>query len=527
MTVRDLARASNQVTKADASVCIIGAGIAGLTLAYGLAQKGLDVILLESGDTTVDGEAESFNEIDNVNGRWTGAFRSRCRGLGGTSRRWGGRTIPIALEEARARPYLDSDGWPFALDDLAAYTPQVEKLLRLDGSSYEADLYGDDTAPDPDFRLRWAKWPSFADCNLAVRLNRQVLANPNVMIWTNATVTGFTMKAGSDRLGLVTAGHRSGHSIEVSARHFVFAAGAVESTRLMLWMHRHLGRPGCATSGLGRYFQDHLSLTAARVVRHDAKLSNDLLGYRFHRSIRRSLHLELSPEAQSRNGVGSAFAYVSMDLQSSALGAVKKIARQWQQGGINARELAGLSRHGDVIARSLYWRYFRRRLYVPPSVDFHIEICAEQVPHWDNSITLSDRTDRLGVPLAKVQWAPRAEDERTLRVSVDRLKSFWARSGWDKQASLVVLPAANGSERNLIDSVVDYYHPSGTTRMGENPNSSVVSANLTSHDLPNLSILSTSVFPRAGSANPTFTLMRMALRLADFLGEKRSSVGEY
>ena len=517
MTVRDLAKAQADHFDASATVCIIGAGMAGLTLAHGLALKGVNVLLLESGGERADAEAESLNEIDNVNNRWTGATRSRCRGIGGTSRLWGGRSIPIATTEAGPRPHLNSDGWPMSLEELSPYTPQVEKLFELDSSSYEADLFAYEGEADPDFNIRWAKWPAFAKCNLAATLHTQVIANPGVTIWTNATVTGFDFDAGDGRLTSVTASHQSGSRIKVSARRFVIAAGTVETTRLMLWMQRQPGHGLGRASQLGRYFQDHINLRAAKIERHRLRESNELLGYRFVKSTRRSIHLELSPQTQARNRVGSAFAYISMDLEGSALGQAKQIARGIQNGNIDANDLIGLSKHGGLVARSLFWRYIRRRLYVPPSVDLNLEICAEQAPHWDNAITLSDRTDRYGVPLARVTWEPKLDDERTLRVAVDRIKAFWERQGWERYASLAWLPPVSTNAGSLSAASVDYYHPSGTTPMGTDVQRSMVSADLTSHHIANLSVLSASVFPRAGSANPTFTLMRLALRLAAHL----------
>ena len=62
----------------------------------------------------------------------------------------------------------------------------------------------------------------------------------------------------------------------------------------------------------------------------------------------------------------------------------------------------------------------------------------------------------------------------------------------------------------------DAYHPAGTCRMGEDQES-VVSPNLSVHGTSNVSLLSTAVFPTAGSANPTFGMLCFAERLAESL----------
>jgi len=57
-------------------------------------------------------------------------------------------------------------------------------------------------------------------------------------------------------------------------------------------------------------------------------------------------------------------------------------------------------------------------------------------------------------------------------------------------------------------------HIIGTARMGADPKSSVVVADLRSHDHPNLFILGSAVFPTSATANPTLTIAALALRAA-------------
>jgi choline dehydrogenase-like flavoprotein len=55
--------------------------------------------------------------------------------------------------------------------------------------------------------------------------------------------------------------------------------------------------------------------------------------------------------------------------------------------------------------------------------------------------------------------------------------------------------------------------------MAAAPNAGVVDPNLKIHGIDNTYVLSTSVFPSLGSANPTFTLLALAIRLANRLAE--------
>ena len=58
-------------------------------------------------------------------------------------------------------------------------------------------------------------------------------------------------------------------------------------------------------------------------------------------------------------------------------------------------------------------------------------------------------------------------------------------------------------------------HHSGTARMSETPKSGVVDANCRVHSVQNLYVAGSAVFPTIGYANPTLTIVALALRLAD------------
>ena len=64
-------------------------------------------------------------------------------------------------------------------------------------------------------------------------------------------------------------------------------------------------------------------------------------------------------------------------------------------------------------------------------------------------------------------------------------------------------------------------HPSGTTRMHDDPKMGVVDKNCQVHGLDNLFIAGSSVFPTAGYANPTLTIVALAVRLAEHLKRRQ------
>ena len=63
----------------------------------------------------------------------------------------------------------------------------------------------------------------------------------------------------------------------------------------------------------------------------------------------------------------------------------------------------------------------------------------------------------------------------------------------------------------------DASHHMGTTRMNDNPNRGVVDSNCRVHGVANLYVTGSSVFPTCGNANPTWTIVALALRLGEHL----------
>jgi choline dehydrogenase-like flavoprotein len=76
-----------------------------------------------------------------------------------------------------------------------------------------------------------------------------------------------------------------------------------------------------------------------------------------------------------------------------------------------------------------------------------------------------------------------------------------------------VIAAVEGWEEKIIGGP----HHIGTTRMSADPKAGVVDAQCRVHAVDNLYVVGSSVFTTGGHANPSFTLIALALRLADEL----------
>lgn len=530
MTVRLLKDLEMPCRRISTSICVVGAGIAGLIVANRLSKMGHDVVVLESGYETENAGIEALNEVDCTTGTYAGATEGRVRGLGGTSVVWGGRMLPLTPGDMSARPHAGVEAWPIEKDDLDRYQAEIEHLFAIDGSAFDEgvlpvlDPKSHLIRDDPDFTLRFAKWPTFRRCNLAYLLDAEIRSSSGPEIWLGATACDYRIDRENGRLTGLLARDLAGHKLEVEAREFVLAAGTIEVTRQLLQINEITGGKafvGC--DALGRYFNDHLGLTCGTLAPINVELTNRWFGYHFIGNTRRSLHIELTPEAQIAEGTSSAFAQVLLHpAKGSGLEVVKEFVRSLQKGApeIDAGKGLRLLRDSPNMLRTAYWRWLRRQLYLPSDIRLEMAVWIEQAPRRQNRISLSDRFDALDQRRACIEWSPTELDERTLRACVARLRSFWSRVGLNEASPVEWDRDLTDPESVLADRAEGLFHPAGTTRMGVDPAESVVDSDLRCHHVGGVSIVSASVFPSSGSANPTYTIIQLAMRAADSISHR-------
>jgi len=90
-----------------------------------------------------------------------------------------------------------------------------------------------------------------------------------------------------------------------------------------------------------------------------------------------------------------------------------------------------------------------------------------------------------------------------------------------QQWSVAILKAA-GAQIHRVYTEPMPNHELGGARMGADPKTSVVNADCRTHDIPNLYVVDGSVFPSASEKNPTHTIMALAARTADNIGDRLS-----
>jgi choline dehydrogenase-like flavoprotein len=517
--IRDLAAPAGQTHDVACDVLVGGGGTVGLLLATRLAAAGKHVVVAESGGLSQSGETRPLNEVVLLGAPYKGAETGRFRCLGGTSTRWGGAMLPFLETDMTFRqPGWDSE-WPVTLADFTAYQGEIERLFGLPESPYDRpEILPGRNGSAAAFIPRLAKWPPFKLRNVATLVDAQIKAENGPAVWLNATATQFGFDPGG-RLVSVEARSPNGGRLLVRPAETVIAAGAIESTRLLLLIdHQNDNRLFAPDGVLGRYFHDHVSTETARVVVSDRTALNRVIGFRFEGGGMRNLRFEPSAGLRAAHRLPAGFLHIAFSTEApTGFDVLRSVYRKVQRRDrLTVGDAAELASALPWLSRAAWWRFREKRLLFPDNAIFGLHAVVEQEPLAANRIALSpQRVDAFGCPLASIDWRVADSDIANVAQLTQQFVTAWRESPLGHLAE--IQPAPPEALGEALSSFGGVYHPGGSIKMGASPKTGVVDKDLQTFRAPNLSVLSTAVFPSGGGANPTMMLMMAALRLADRL----------
>ena len=233
----------------------------------------------------------------------------------------------------------------------------------------------------------------------------------------------------------------------------------------------------------------------------------------------RTLRLEFSAAAQKRYQITSSCAHFPFVTNGqTGFDMVRNVLRR-RQGELLANHLSRsmLGRVVHDVSAMAFWRFIRRRLWIPREADLFLQVNAEQTPNRNSRLFLSLQRDINGRRRLAIDWRIQEDDIRIIRIVAERFASAWQKSSLAHIADLhLTMP------RNLdaFETPYDVYHPIGTLRMGLTERDGVVDKNLRIWPIDNTYVSSTAVFPSEGSANPGLTQLALTARLAEHIVQK-------
>jgi choline dehydrogenase-like flavoprotein len=513
------ARALDPHADVEADICVVGAGAAGITLAQALIGRSARVVVLEGGGMQADDDSQQLYAGVTTGEPYYALDACRVRSFGGTTNTWGGWCRPLDAIDFADRDWLPHSGWPFTRDALTPFYQRAHRICRLAPYDYDPGRW---QRPGSSLVPRHAR--AIADTLFHIGPTRFGHAYKaaleragNVRVLLHATACEIEMDPSHRTAVRVLAATPGGQRFTVRAGVFVLAAGGIETPRLLLASRR--GREsgiGNERDLVGRFFTEHLHVPMAELippgaapafyavhragpatirgavsVTDDARQRERMLGWAltFHNAA--DPHDVLSPTQQPP-------AYASLSVLLHALRRREYPGRFLHHLGTVAGDL----RSAGALAY--------RKLRPPPARRLIVGCRAEQAPNPDSRVTLDDGVDAAGVPRVRLHWALTARD----RESVEQAESLWRRELETAGASVGPIGPA---DEPWTARVAPGAHHMGTTRMHADPARGVVDADCRVHGTRNVYISGSSVFPTAGWAPPTLTIVALALRLADHL----------
>lgn len=480
MTTHSRAMAETEHLEAD--VCIVGCGPAGIAIAAELISAGQSVVVLEAG-----GEDDTF-DADLLRGVATGPIlkryedylvHSRRLGVGGAGAGWGrvGRPwlMPLCPADLEPREWVARSGWPLAYAELESYYSRAATFLGLPEMLRDKPVGS--TSPDSlrTTRLVASAYQFPQGPGVLRERFAELVASPGLHVALHTVATDFDVV--EDRVVGLRAVASGGAVVGVAARLYVLAAGGIENARLLLLNARERARCLTGTSPtVGRYFMEHPHVVAGTVVVPVSEFTEYLPAPAGSAAALRVLRLTDAIHRE-RGLLNASFQFAPVD------------------GGA-----AGGSR-SSLVTCDLFVR-------------------AEQEPSPSSFVTLGRDLDCLARPRPELRWSPTSLDWSSLVESaelvVDVLRTEF---GWRAHQSISMgSPWPNTPADTATSSRPTWgHHHIGTTRIATTPERGSVDVDCRVFGTTNLFVAGSSVFPTGGCANPTFTIVALAIRLADHL----------
>jgi len=496
----------------DSVVVVIGSGAGGGTLSNELAQQGIDVVCLEAGarlsvaDFRND-EPYMFKKFTWLDPREGSGDLSKkfplfvCKTVGGTTTHWTALSLRMAEHEMRARstygemPGADLIDWPMGYDELSYYYDLAEDKMGVSGRHDMPRLPANNNFMVLNAGAVALGYPSSPTTHLAINSIARDGRPPCQQLgfcksgclvqakWSTlyteipkAESTGhfelrpesmvLQIEQGSDGrvIGVVYV-DKDGNQVRQKARAVAVAGNSIETARLLLNSQSSLNPDGLGNQNgyVGRYYMRHV---LGRILGHMPGEVN------MYRGTQQAGSLDYEAHHDPGRGFASGYHIETAPLNPEQLAKSLVAHEGWGQGLSVAME------EYDHFACAI--------------------TCGEDFPSLSNGVTLHEtRKDQYGLPIAKVHYKRDANANAMLEHSYQKTESMFAAIGAKKTYRVPM----NSATHNL-----------GTARMAATERQGVCDANGKVFGIPNLYVSDGSTFSTGMTANPTLTIVALAIR---------------
>ncbi len=536
------AREVSQDKSLIATVCIIGGGVAGISIARELEKQGIDTCLLESGGLQPDHETRDLYRGKSTGLNYQFADGCRARFLGGSSNCWGGWSRPLDAWDFEQRDWVPHSGWPFGLSHLEPYYRRAHEVLKLGPDNFDPAFWEKAIARQDVRRIPFKSGKvrdTISQFSPPVRFGkdyRRELRNARyVRVFLHANVTQIIPDLLAGRIKEVTVQTLTGKHMRVAARIFILATGGIENARLLLASNKIIPAGlGNQHDLVGRFFMDHPRLLSGKIHFSQAWSRNKLYDIKYHymnsavaaHGVHIAAQLALTPATLEKERLLNARICFCSEFPGEGSQGAQALFRCKQ--ALLSKDQPGWRLRDDVLTMIKEplntFSYGFTRLFHPRAMikKVSFQLIVEPSPNPDSRVTLSStQKDALGMPRVEVDWRLDSQVRRTVDRSLALIATELRHSGI---AHVTLDPSMETHGWPATLEAEGTWHHMGTTRMHSDEKKGVVDADCKVHGFGNLYIAGSSVFPTAGANFPTITITALALRLAEHVIGKLKNV---
>ncbi len=537
----------------EAEVAVVGSGPLGVVVALELSRTGRQVVLIESGQGRPSARAQELSALAGDDPYHVAMDLAVRRQVGGTSNTWGGRCVPFDPVDFDLRPWSNG-AWPITYDEVARYFQRACDWCQCGSAIFSAgeipELAGRRLIPGlPDGRVlastleRWSLPTNFRHAYGA-----ELKRDPAIDLVTGLTCTRIALAPSGGAVKQLICRSLHGTTVRVRARIYVVATGGLEATRLLFASNdRRPAGIGNHAGHLGRWYMAHVQARAARlclkracdevIYGHERDADGVYVrrrftfsrGWQHQTGLRNAALWIINPElADPRHG-SAVLSMVYLLLRSPA--GARLIAEGIRADHLRSAIQPRVGSHLRNIATDIgpaarfalsfgYGRYLRPGRKAPgffvrsASGIYPLMYHGEHVGQWESFVEPTAHLDALGMPRLHTHVHFSREDVDSVKQGLGHFDEYL------REQDVGHIEARDSDMDTLVRTGLYRtagYHQTGTTRMSERPEDGVVSKDLAVHGFEDLFILSTSAFPSSSQANPTFTGIAFAVRLADHI----------
>jgi choline dehydrogenase-like flavoprotein len=507
-------------------VVVIGSGAGGGTLANELCQKGIKVVLLEAGkrestESFQNDEWASFGQISwldkrTTSGSWqvakdfSGLPAWICKTVGGSTTHWAGASLRLQEHEFKAKStYGAIEGanlldWPLTLKELEPYYDKAEDKMgttrthgipglpgnnnfkvmytgakRLGYKGVHTGRMSINSRPRDGRDACWQIGFCFQGCKSGAKWSTLYTEIPAAEETGNLDLRpqAQALKIETDGNGKVSGvlyADKDGKQQVQKARAVCVAGNSIETPRLLL-------------NSAGGKFPDGLANSSGQVGRNYMRHMTGSVYATFDRPVNMyrgtTMAGIITDESHSDSKRGFVGGY---EMETLSLG-VPFMAAFLDPGAWGSEFTAAMDMYDHMAGM---W------------------LVGEDMPRENNRITLhGSEKDQYGLPVPNVHF-----DDHPNDVAM-RNHAFKAGSA---------VYSAAGSTKNFEVPPYPSTHNLGTCRMSEKASDGVCNKFGQTHDVKNLFVSDGSQFTTGGAENPTLTIVTLAIRQADYIGEQMS-----